>query len=182
MTTFWRSPRVSAVTFHVVASSDTVSVTMWASVPSAMSESPVAVETPTTGTSTGRPSVTPVRAPLRSGVLPWLKMMTPTAPAAEALSTLSAKSQVPRRTSAMLPAVKPVKSLASQPLVDGSTVAASTASTGAVTSPAPEYSRVTKPSSASFSTKLRWTGSVCSKVDGPVCSKNGNVKAWTFGV
>jgi len=32
----------------------------------------------------------------RSGVLPWLKMMTASAPAASALSAFCAKEQVPR--------------------------------------------------------------------------------------
>ena len=47
---------------------------------------------------------------LRPGSLPWLKMITPDAPASCALTTLTAKSQVPRCISAMSPAVKPVKS------------------------------------------------------------------------
>ncbi len=71
-------------------------------------------------------------------------MTAPTAPASSAFFALTAKSQVPRCISAMLPAVKPAKSAGSQPLVDvlgglspiGTTT--STACSLAVTSPLPE--------------------------------------------
>jgi hypothetical protein len=46
----------------------------------------------------------------RSGVLPWLKMMTAEAPAASALSALSAKLHPPRWMSAIAPSGKPAKS------------------------------------------------------------------------
>ena len=49
--------------------------------------------------------------PSRSGVSPWLKMMTPPAPAAWALCALRAKLQPPRWISAIAPAGKPAKSL-----------------------------------------------------------------------
>jgi hypothetical protein len=76
---------------------------------------------------------------------PSLKMITADAPASSALCALTEKSHVPRCSSATLPAVKPWKSEASQPLVDvlggllpiGTTT--STGCTGAVTSPLPEY-------------------------------------------
>ncbi len=67
-------------------------------------------------------------------------MMTPAAPAAAALSALIRKVQVPRWIRAMLPAVNPPKSAASQPLVEARSPARlmSTALSGAVTSPEPE--------------------------------------------
>ena len=70
-------------------------------------------------------------------------MITPTAPAALALSALTSKLQKPRWISAMLPAVKPAKSLASQPesVVPSAPAggnSTSTAWTRAVTSPLPE--------------------------------------------
>jgi hypothetical protein len=72
--------------------------------------------------------------------LPWLKMMTAAAPAANALSALTAKSQAPRWMRAMSPAGKPSKSSASQPLDEARspTRLRSTAVTAAVTSPPPE--------------------------------------------
>ncbi len=68
--------------------------------------------------------------------------MTPTAPAAAALSAFTEKSHEPRWISAMLPAGNPAKSAASQPLVDAwsPTMFTSTAVTDAVTSPSPEKS------------------------------------------
>ena len=75
---------------------------------------------------------------------PSLKMITALAPAAMALLALTTKSQVPRWISAMLPAGKPAKSVASHPLDElGSGVGGrvrSTGVTGLVTSPLPEYS------------------------------------------
>ena len=73
----------------------------------------------------------------RSGVLPWLKMITADAPAACALSAFTEKLQSPRCTRAMLPAGKPAKSDAWQPLVFARGIARlmSTAVTAAVTSP-----------------------------------------------
>ena len=50
--------------------------------------------------------------------LPWLKMMTPAAPAAAALSALIRKVQVPRWIRAMLPGTNPAKSEAWQPLAE----------------------------------------------------------------
>ena len=69
-------------------------------------------------------------------------MITPAAPAAAALSAFTAKSHEPRWMSAMLPAGKPAKSAASQPLVEARSPArlTSTAVTAAVTSPSPEKS------------------------------------------
>ena len=52
----------------------------------------------------------PMNVASRSGVLPWLKMMTADAPAASAFRALSAKLQPPRWMSAMLPTGKPAKS------------------------------------------------------------------------
>ena len=71
--------------------------------------------------------------------------MAADAPAASAFSTFRANRQVPRCRSATLPAVKPAKSVASQPDVDVLAAApggmtTSTGVTGAVTSPEPEYS------------------------------------------
>ena len=70
-------------------------------------------------------------------------MTTASAPAAWALTAFSAKVQVPRWISAIVPAGKPVKSVASHPLVwpfavPGAGTTRSTAVTPAVTSPLPE--------------------------------------------
>jgi hypothetical protein len=104
---------------------------------------------PTTGIVTpGVPSV-PWMTTLRSsagggGFWPSLKMTAAEAPAACALSAFCRKGHVPRCMSAMLPAVKPAKSAASQPLVDvfaGLVPIGTTTSTGwsaAVASPLPE--------------------------------------------
>ena len=59
--------------------------------------------------------------PSRSGVLPWLKMMTASAPACSAYHAFVPKKQVPRWISAMSASPlqsMPAKSAASQPLVD----------------------------------------------------------------
>jgi hypothetical protein len=92
-------------------------------------------------TSVSSPSV-PVMSSVRPG-WPSLKMITAAAPAASALSALTPNVQVPRWISAMLPAVKPAKSAASQPDVEpgwaGGGIWTSTGCTGAVTSPLPEY-------------------------------------------
>src|SRR5215471_16825851 len=58
----------------------------------------------------------PDSTPLRAGVLPSLKMTTPEAPAAWALSTFRPKTHVPRWMRAIRPGTNPVKSLALQPL------------------------------------------------------------------
>ena len=80
--------------------------------------------------------------PVRSGVLPWLKITIPTAPAAAAFSAFSSKVQTPRWSNAMFPAGKPAKSAASQPLVEvfPSPNWRSTPVTGAVTSPGSDWS------------------------------------------
>src|SRR4051794_10506786 len=62
-------------------------------------------------------SMLPLKLAVRPG-LPSLKMTTPEAPAAVALSTFTPKLQPPRWTSAILPGVKPVKSAEVQPLVE----------------------------------------------------------------
>ena len=75
---------------------------------------------------------------------PSLKITAALAPAACALAALIANEHVPRCISATLPAVNPVKSVASQPLDEvfggllsiGTTT--STSCSGAVTSPRPE--------------------------------------------
>src|SRR3954454_23101823 len=90
---------------------------------------PVAVGTNATGidATNGLPAAStmlPAKMPLRAGVLPSLKMITPEAPAAVAFLTFAPKLHVPRWISAMLPAVNPEKSEGAQPLceppVDGS--------------------------------------------------------------
>ena len=132
------------MTLRVVRVSESVCVSTRAVTgPAAASSAkctPSAYEMPTTGTVTGPPRP-PAKGSVRPG-WPSLKMMTAIAPAAVALATLSANRQVPRWMSAMLPAVKPPKSAASQPLVeDGSGVAGMVRSTGCttlVTSPAAE--------------------------------------------
>src|SRR5215211_461454 len=61
------------------------------------------------------------RLPLSTAVrpgLPSLKMTTPVAPAALALSTFTPKLQPPRWISAIRPDTKPLKSAAVQPLVE----------------------------------------------------------------
>ena len=74
-----------------------------------------------------------------AAVLPWLKRMTPAAPAASALMALTEKLQLPRWTSAMVPVGKPAKSPGSHPLVlvFPSPSCRSTGVTAAVTSPGP---------------------------------------------
>ncbi len=56
--------------------------------------------------------------PLRAGVSPSFMITTALAPALIAFWIFTTKSQVPRWTSAIAPAVKPAKSAASQPLVE----------------------------------------------------------------
>ena len=91
---------------------------------------------------TGAPSVPTIRS-VRPG-WPSLKITTAEAPAAWAFWALTWKVQVPRWISATLPAGKPAKSAASQPLVEvlsGLVPIGTTTSTGvtaAVTSPLPE--------------------------------------------
>ena len=86
--------------------------------------------------------------PWRSGVaaLPWLKITMPATPAAAAFSAFSSKVQVPRWSKAMFPAGKPVKSVASQPLVDvlPRPSCRSTAVTAAVTLPGSDWSITSK--------------------------------------
>src|SRR5689334_16215688 len=60
----------------------------------------------------------PLNTGVRSGVLPSLKMTTPTAPAAWALSTFTPKLHVPRWIRAILPANELSKSLGSHPLAE----------------------------------------------------------------
>src|SRR3954451_22210456 len=60
----------------------------------------------------------PLKTGLRVGVLPSLKITTPTAPAASALSTFTPKLQVPRWISAIFPANELPKSLGSHPLCE----------------------------------------------------------------
>jgi hypothetical protein len=80
-------------------------------------------------------------------------MITAPAPASAALRAFTTKSHVPRWTSAMLPGVKPAKSSGSQPASEelgsgpGGNWLSSAPSTGASTSPLPEYSIVKKSSS-----------------------------------
>src|SRR4051794_28664432 len=59
----------------------------------------------------------PLATAVRPG-LPSLKMITPDAPAAVALSTFTPKLQPPRWISATWPAVKPLKAAGVQPLVE----------------------------------------------------------------
>ncbi len=79
----------------------------------------------------------PSMSPSLSGVLPWLNRITAVAPAASAFVALVTNGQVPRWTSAMRPAMKPVKSSGSHPLLDvlPGPSSRSTASTSAVTFP-----------------------------------------------
>src|ERR1700756_3232396 len=59
----------------------------------------------------------PFSTAVRPG-LPSLKITTPDAPAASAFWTFTPKLHVPRWTSAILPAVKPLKSAALHPLAE----------------------------------------------------------------
>ena len=100
-------------------------------------------ETPIAGmVAPGVPSV-PCTTSVRPSC-PSLKTTTAEAPAAWALATFWPKGHVPRWTSAMLPAVKPAKSAASQPLevllaAGGGGTTTSTAWAVAVTSPDAEW-------------------------------------------
>ena len=102
---------MSIVTVVVSSTTSTVGSTAFAS------SSPIAKLVPTTGMVEISPSV-PNKTPLRSSVLPWLKMTTADAPAAVAKAAFSPKVQVPRWMSATSPAVKPAKSASSHPDVD----------------------------------------------------------------
>ena len=104
-------PGSSAMTFTSVRSST------WtcAVEPACASASPFAKLAPTTGMVASSGASVPTISPSRSGVLPWLKMTTADAPAAWALSALTANVHVPRWMSAILPAGNPAKSAASHP-------------------------------------------------------------------
>ena len=85
----------------------------------------------------------PTNRPSRSGVLPWLKMITASAPAFWALNALRAKKHVPRWIRAMSFGplkLSPAKSATSQPLVlaRGGVRLMSTGMTDPVTSPTPD--------------------------------------------
>ena len=142
-TLFLFLPGNSASTL-ICGRSDGGSICTWAVDPAAASAAPSANDAPTTGMATmfGPPSV-PMMRPSRSGVLPWLKMITASAPAASALSALVPNVHVPRCIRAMsFGPLKssPAKSAASHPLVTGSRGGVRTTSTGTtfpVTSPVP---------------------------------------------
>src|SRR4051812_28545073 len=108
----------------------------------------------------------PLNTGVRSGVLPSLKMTTPTAPAAVALSTLTPKLHVPRCTSAILPANELSKSLGLHPLaeppVGGMTVPPAGLTWAPVASPwlAPGFQSLT-------SVKLRAVGETSLKLGVP---------------
>src|SRR5438034_7468945 len=74
-------------------------------------------EVKATGTD-GTPVSDPLNTPLRAGVLPSLKMITPDAPAAWAFAIFWLNVHVPRWMSAIRPATNPLKSEGAQPLVD----------------------------------------------------------------
>ena len=101
-------PASSAITL-ICGSFTTATVAV---VPGWASAAPSAKLAPTTGTTivTFEPAggtAVPTMSPLRSGVLPWLKMMTAPARAAWAFATLRAKLQPPRWISAIAPPMKP---------------------------------------------------------------------------
>jgi hypothetical protein len=134
-----RPPGVSARTFLVVRISAIVDVNtcattlLWAE----KSSPPTAKLVPTAGMVTpGEPSV-PLIGPFSPP--PRLKITAADAPAAWAFSAFTRNVHVPRCISAIRPATKAVKSLASQPLVLVALGVAfvSTAWTFLVTSPAP---------------------------------------------
>ena len=129
---------VSARTLNVSRFSETVCAVTVTSPPPSRAV-PAAWLRPTTGrvVAPGSPSV-PATTPSSPG-RPVLKTSTAEAPAAWALAAFTPKVHVPRWSRATLPAVKPAKSSASQPLVlaAGAPVV-STACTGAVTVPDPE--------------------------------------------
>jgi hypothetical protein len=134
----------------VVRISQKVSVTTWAVTPGWDRATPSSNEAPTTGMvitpADWSPSV-PTFSAMRPGSLPWLKMTSASAPASWALRALTAKSQVPRwlrTTSAGLLRSRPAKSAGSQPLVLARSPSRlmSTGTTGPVTSPVPENSKV----------------------------------------
>src|SRR3712207_3876075 len=128
-------PGSSAMTFSVSRNSLTASTATRRVSPSRVD--PRAYGTPITGmVAPGAPRV-PCTTSVRPSC-PSLRTTTAEAPAAWALATFWPKGHVPRWTSAMLPAVKPSKSAASQPLVlllttAGGGATTSTAWAGAVT-------------------------------------------------
>src|SRR6059058_2821061 len=66
----------------------------------------------------GTPVRLPENTPLRAGVLPSLKMITPDAPASSAFAIFWLNVQVPRWISAIRPEAKPLKSDGSQPAAE----------------------------------------------------------------
>src|SRR3954453_24076989 len=119
----------------------------------------------------------PLNTRVRPGVLPSLKMTTPTAPACSALSTFTPKLQVPRWTRAILPANELSKSLGSQPLVEppvgGMTVWPAGLTWAPVASPwlDPGFQ-------SSISVKLRGVGETSLKVGVPMYDEYVNVYGW----
>jgi hypothetical protein len=188
MTTLSGLPlRVSARTFHVVRVSAVKSTSTRTVAPGVFARF-----TPTENCEKTAGMVRPVASPImptrpvsRPG---WPSFMTttPAAPAAWAFSTLTLKPQVPRWTSAMLPAAMPVKSAGSQPLVDvfagrpGVSSRTSAGNSGPVASPIGEP--------VSNWLRMNWLpssnviGSGERRSSSDRSSKYSNSNAWTSGV
>src|SRR5215212_7486112 len=119
----------------------------------------------------------PLNTGVRPGVLPSLKITTPTAPAASAFWTFSPKLHVPRWTSAILPANELSKSLGSQPLVEppvgGMSVWPAGLTWALLASPwlSPGFQSVT-------SAKVRLVGDASLKVGVPMYDEYVNVYGW----
>src|SRR3954454_17261661 len=119
----------------------------------------------------------PLNTEVRSGVLPSLKMTTPAACAASALSTFTPKLHVPRWISAILPANELSKSPGSQPLLEppvgGMSVWPAGLTWALLASPwlAPGFQSLT-------SVKLRAVGETSLKLGVPMYDEYVNVYGW----
>ena len=103
--------------------------------PGCASAAPSANEAPTTGTDATNGASVPTMSPSRVGSLPWLKMITASAPAASALVALRAKLQPPRWISAIWPGREPRVTKSSGPAGSGTIGAPTAASVKAPSQP-----------------------------------------------
>src|SRR3954451_4551064 len=189
-TTTWLGspPLESAMTFQSVRFGSTIwwmLMFMTGGVPAVYSLNrlwPMANDVNATGTlaTNGLPfasTMLPLNTGVRSGVLPSLKMTTPAACAAWALSTFTPKLHVPRWIRAILPAKELSKSLGSQPLVEPPVGGMSVWPAGLTW--APDASPWLSPGFQSvISVKLRGVGETSLKVGVPMYDEYVNVYGW----
>src|SRR4051812_38291649 len=119
----------------------------------------------------------PLNTAVRPG-LPSLKMTTPTAPAASALSTFTPKLHVPRWIRAILPA-KPTKSLGTHPLAElGAGGGGRTGWPARFTCAPGAAPRLSAGFHSLISVKLRWVGDASLKLGAPTNDEYVNVYGW----